>query len=147
MPRRPEPDPWIETLAWLMDNSIRIGRWRIGLDALLGLVPGAGDVAGTAASALMGARAAAAGLPRATVLRMVLNVAIDTLLGSLPLVGDLFDFVFKSNARNLALYRAALAGGGNPRRDAWFAVLVCAVLALLLAVPVLALVWLVSRVT
>jgi hypothetical protein len=127
-----------------MDNSISIGRWRIGLDALLGLAPGVGDMAGTVASALIVARAAAAGLPRATVARMIVNVAIDSLLGSIPLIGDLFDFVFKANARNVQLYRQALAGAGRPRRDWGFVVLVLLALAVVVAAPIALLIWLLA---
>src|SRR4026207_1278254 len=70
-------DPWVEKLAWIMDNSIPIGRWSIGLDGLLGLIPGVGDFLGTVVSALIVSRAAMAGLPRVTIARMVGNVAID----------------------------------------------------------------------
>ena len=116
-PRKTRPDPWVETLGWLMDNSISIGRWRIGLDGLIGLIPGVGDFTGAAVSALIVARAATAGIPRATVARMIANVAIDALLGAIPLVGDVFDFAFKTNARNISLYREALVSGNSTQRD------------------------------
>ena len=107
---RRKPDPWLETLAWLMDRSIPLGRWSIGLDGLLGLIPGAGDTLGALVSAAIVARAATSGLPRSAVARMALNVLIDTLLGAIPLAGDVFDFAFKANSRNLQIFREALEG-------------------------------------
>jgi len=128
-------DPWIERLARLMDNSIALGRWRIGLDGLLGLIPGVGDVAGGAVSAVIILRAAAAGLPRAAIARMAANVAIDSLLGSVPVAGDLFDFAYKANAKNLKIYRESFAGGGTARHWGFLAA-VAALLAAALALPV-----------
>src|SRR5438552_7279645 len=91
--RQPE-DPFIEWLAWLMDNSIRIGPWAIGLDGFLGLIPGIGDMAGAAVSAVIVLRAMQSGVPKSAVLRMLINVGLDSLAGSIPLVGDIFDFAF-----------------------------------------------------
>src|SRR5438105_10969754 len=92
-----EEDPFIEWLAWLMDSSIHIGPWAVGLDGFIGLIPGIGDMAGAAVSALIIARAMRAGIPKSAVLRMVINVALDSLAGSVPFFGDIFDFAFKSN--------------------------------------------------
>lgn len=77
--------------------------WRFGLDALLGLVPGVGDAATTLVSLYLVALAGRCGLPRIVIARMALNVAADMLLGSLPLVGDLFDVWWKANQRNANL--------------------------------------------
>ena len=76
---------------------------RFGLDALVGLVPGLGDVTGAALGAhfiLLGSRL---GAPKAVLARMVLNVALDTLVGVVPVFGDLFDVAWKANNRNMAL--------------------------------------------
>ena len=82
---------WIERLAWLMDRSIPIGRrWSIGLDGIVGLFPGVGDLAGALVSALIVASATQAGLPQVAIARMMANVALDTLLGGIPIVGVLF---------------------------------------------------------
>jgi hypothetical protein len=140
-----QPDPWVETLAWLMDNSITIGRWRIGLDGVIGLVPGVGDLTGTALTAFIIARAAMAGIPRATIGRMIANAGIDALVGAIPLAGDLFDFVFKANARNVQLYREALAGTRDTRRDWGFLIVVFLILAAIVALPLLAIAWLIER--
>src|SRR5215510_1443965 len=102
---------WVTKLAWLMENSIPIGkRWSIGLDGIVGLFPGVGDLAGAFVSALIVASATQAGLPRAAVGRMMANVVVDTLLGSVPFVGDLFDFAFKANMKNIQIYREHLEG-------------------------------------
>ena len=73
-----------------------------------------------AVGALIIARASMSGIPRATVFRMIANVAIDSLLGSIPVVGDLFDFTFKANTKNVRLYRAALQGGRRVEKDLVF---------------------------
>lgn len=143
--RQTKPEPWVETLAWLMDNSISVGRWRIGLDGLIGLAPGIGDLIGAAVSALIVARAAVSGIPRATVARMIANVTIDSLIGAIPFIGDLFDFSFKTNARNVRLYREALTGERRAQRDWGFLALVFFVLVVVVVIPVLALIWLLRR--
>ena len=104
----PARDPLIAQLAHLMDGAIPIGRWSIGLDPLLGLLPGLGDLIGALISMLIVARAVQAGIPRIAVARMTANVAIDTLIGAIPLVGDIFDFAYKANLKNLRIYEEAL---------------------------------------
>src|SRR5688572_23812153 len=97
---------WLEKLAWLMDSSIPLGsRWSIGLDGLLGLIPGIGDLAGSFLSTFIVIAAAQAGLPRTAVARMIVNVAVDTVLGAIPFLGDIFDFTFKANAKNIKIFR------------------------------------------
>ncbi len=120
-----------------MDSSIGIGPWSIGLDGLFGLVPGFGDLAGALISMLIVSRAVRAGVPRVAVARMVTNIAIDSLLGAVPLAGDLFDFAFKSNMKNVGIYQESLAAapGANIRHWGFFAVLAIVLLAVL-AVPV-----------
>ena len=142
---RPEiVDPWIENLAWLMDESIPLGgRWRVGLDGILGLIPGIGDLTSGAVGALIIARASMSGIPRATVIRMIANVAIDSLLGVIPVIGDLFDFTYKANTKNLRLYRQALQGGHRAARDWVFVIAVLLILAILIVLPLLALMWLI----
>jgi hypothetical protein len=131
-------DELIEHLAWLMDGSIPLpGGYRIGLDPILGLVPGVGDLLSTIVSSAIVLQAHRAGIPRATLLRMVANVGIDAVLGAVPFLGDLFDFAFKANARNLRLYRESRAGMRDSRRDAGFLAVLVIVLGLILAIPVL----------
>jgi hypothetical protein len=134
--RLPARDRWIGQLAYLMDGSIPIGRWTIGLDPLLGLLPGLGDLIGALVSMVIVARAVAAGIPRVAVARMVTNIAIDTLVGSIPVFGDAFDFAYKSNMMNLRIYEDALyePGGGSARHWAFFATLVLGIAAVIAGV-------------
>lgn len=107
----------LERLAWWMDERFRIPGTsrRVGLDGLLGLVPGVGDAATTLVSAWIVAQAWRMGAPRHVILRMVANVGIDFALGSVPLAGDVFDFAFKANSRNVRLLRKWLgARAGAP---------------------------------
>jgi hypothetical protein len=138
-------DPLIDWLAWLMDNSIQVGPWRIGLDGLVGLLPGAGDLATGVVSMVIILRAAAAGVPRVAVARMVANVAIDTLLGMVPVAGDLFDMAYKSNLRNQRIYYESLSGGRDTRRDWAFLVGLGVVLLAIISLPILLLAWLIAR--
>jgi hypothetical protein len=92
-------------LAQLLDDAVRVPGTRIGLglDFLLGLVPGAGDLAAGALASYGLWVAQRLGAPRSLLLRMAANIALDTIVGSVPLLGDLFDVAWKSNVRNLAL--------------------------------------------
>lgn len=100
-----EIDESLERLSWLMDDLIRIPGlgWRFGLDAIVGLIPGFGDTATSLVSFYILASAVRYRVPKVTLLRMGLNLGIDYLVGSLPLVGDLFDAWWKSNQKNVAL--------------------------------------------
>jgi hypothetical protein len=105
-----------------MDRAFRIpgSPIRVGLDAVIGLLPGVGDVVGGAVSTWFLLTAARLGAPPAVLAHMGLNVAIDALLGAVPLLGDLFDIGWKANVRNLALLEAHLADPhGARRRSAW----------------------------
>lgn len=97
----------VELLAWLLDNSIPIPgtRRRIGLDAVIGLVPGLGDVLSGGLGLLVLVRGVQRGLPSIVLARMLVNVALDFVIGSIPVIGDAFDLWYKSNARNVALLR------------------------------------------
>ena len=92
-------------LAQVLDSAVRVPGTRIGvgLDFVLGLVPGAGDLLAGALGAYGLWVAQAVGAPKSVLLRMAGNLVLDTVVGSVPLFGDLFDLGFKSNLRNLAL--------------------------------------------
>ena len=137
-----EEDPLIEWIAWLMDNSIRIGPWSTGLDAVIGLIPGIGDIAGGAVSAIMIARAMQNGVPKSAVLRMVINVGVDSLVGAIPLVGDVFDFAYKSNTYNLQIYRESIRGQREPIRDWLFIAFVMLILLVIVLIPIIGLIYL-----
>ncbi|HUO83128.1 MAG TPA: DUF4112 domain-containing protein [Gammaproteobacteria bacterium] len=94
----------LQRLAWLMDSSIPLpGGYRIGLDGLIGLVPGIGDVAGAVVSSYIIVEAGRLGAPRSLLVRMGFNVLLETVVGAVPLLGDLFDFAYKANLRNVRL--------------------------------------------
>jgi hypothetical protein len=139
------PDPWIEKLAWVMDRSIPIGRWKIGLDGIIGLIPGLGDLIGAMISALIVAAGVQARLPRSAIARMVVNVAIETIVGVVPFLGDLFDMAWKANTRNVEIFREALKGERSRTKDSLFVTGVVLAVAAILAIPVIAIVLLLQR--
>ncbi len=105
-------------LAWLLDETFPVPgtRHRFGLAPLIGLVPVVGDLVGAAAGSYIVLRAIQARLPRVVIARMAFNVVLNALVGVVPLVGDAFDFLYKSNSRNLRLFeRHALDPAGSTR--------------------------------
>lgn len=136
----------VGTLVRWLDDAVRIPgtRFGVGLDALVGLLlPGAGDVITGVASLAVLTAAVRRGVPRVVLARMLLNVAIDVLGGMVPVVGDAFDVVWRSNVRNLALLERH-QGELEPRaRPGDYAVLAVAVglTGLSLAAPIVLLVW------
>jgi hypothetical protein len=95
----------LKSLSRVLDTAIAIPgtNYRFGLDAIVGLVPGIGDAIGAVFALYIVFQAARMGVPKATLARMIGNVGVDTLVGEIPLLGDLFDVGFKSNIKNLAL--------------------------------------------
>jgi hypothetical protein len=129
----------LERLARWMDSIFEIPflKLRFGLDAILGLLPGGGDVAASLVSIYILSAANRYGIPRVAVMRMALNVALDMVLGSIPIAGDLFDVYWKSNQRNIALLRRHLdatptAAPKLRRADRWFIAAIVIALGLLL---------------
>ena len=101
----------VRLLSRLLDEQFRIPgtTQRIGLDGLLGLIPGVGDAAGALLSTYILYEAIRLGAPKTVLLRMVANIGIDTVVGAIPVVGDIFDIVWKANKKNAALLQAYLA--------------------------------------
>lgn len=99
----------LEGLVGLLDDRFRIGGFRFGLDGLLGLAPGVGDAATGLVAAYVVFEAWRLGASTPTLVRMAANVAIDAAVGSIPVLGDLFDFAWKANRRNLDLLRRELS--------------------------------------
>ncbi len=97
----------LDNLAWLLDNSIKIPgtSWKIGLDGILGLIPGVGDLAAGGLSTYILYQAVKLKVPKVILARMTLNILLESVLGVIPLFGDLFDFMFKANQRNVDLMR------------------------------------------
>ena len=117
---------------WL-DEGIRLpGGFRVGLDPILGLVPGFGDAAGAILASAILAEALRRGISRFTLVRMAANIALDAFFGAVPLVGDFFDAAWKANIKNLALLeRHMTAPSVAQKADRSFVVVVCVALATL----------------
>ena len=100
----------LRTVSRLLDSAFVIPgtRYRFGLDALIGLVPGLGDAVSAIFSGYIILEASRLGAPKSVVTRMIGNVALDTLVGWIPILGDLFDVAWKSNLRNMALLETHL---------------------------------------
>ena len=95
----------LERWAWLLDNSIPIPGTSIkmGLDSLIGLIPGIGDITGGALSSYILLQAVNSGVASIVIARMAVNIMFDTVIGMIPIVGDIFDITFKANLRNIEL--------------------------------------------
>lgn len=118
-PGRAEALERSRNLARLLDNLIRIPGTNIGigLDSIIGLVPGLGDVAGGVMSAYVLMTAARLGVPKAVLGRMLVNLGTDALVGAVPVLGDLFDVGWKANTRNVKLLEQALGAPSETRRS------------------------------
>jgi hypothetical protein len=116
----------VQALARTLDTAIRIPGTgiRFGLDSIVGLVPGAGDLVSSLMSGYIVLASARLGVPPWVVMRMILNLGVDTLVGSVPLVGDLFDVGFRANVRNAALLERHVAEPDAARRSSKLAVMV-----------------------
>lgn len=123
----------LEWLSTILDSSIPLGKsgYRIGIDPLLGLIPGIGDSLSALAGSYIVIEAARLGASRLTLGRMMVNLGFDALVGGIPVLGDLFDFTFKANRRNLQLLRnSSLADSSHPekRLSSAFFLTLCALL-------------------
>jgi len=134
-------DEGLETVATLLDDLFRIPGTsiRFGLDPLIGLIPGFGDAVSGFASFLIVYSAWQRQLPRVTIARMVANVALDSLIGAVPFLGDMFDAAWKSNRRNIELLKRAQYT--RRREQVWhdwlFLLLVVLAIVALVMVPIL----------
>jgi hypothetical protein len=135
---RTSNEQWAKLLSFWTDSvfEVPVLGWRFGLDPIIGLVPVVGDLATTAMSFYILSLAIQAGVPRSTMARMTLNAGIDYVIGSIPLIGNVFDFAWKANRRNMQLLERALATPAHERRrqSMWDWLIIGGVMALLLAV-------------
>jgi hypothetical protein len=132
----------------LLDSAFRIPGTgiRFGLDAIVGLIPGLGDISTPAFAALLLMQAVRMRLPVVVQARMVLNAAFDMLIGLVPILGDLADIGWKANLKNLALLERHARPGVPPARgDYLFVWVFLAFLALIAVTPVVLIVWLLSQ--
>jgi hypothetical protein len=146
--RRPELDSIFRWLALIMDNLLRVPgtQFRVGLDPLIGLIPGIGDTSSAVVSAMALITAVRRGLPRILVARMALNILINEAVGVIPILGDAFSFWFKSNARNYELLRRQVASPRRSSKGDWlFVGLVLGGLAFFLIVSLALSLWLVTQ--
>lgn len=115
---------FVRAFATVMDQAVTIPgtRLKIGLDSILGLIPGVGDVGSAAISAYLFRTAHRLGVPAVVQVRMLLNILIDTVLGLVPFIGDFLDIIHKANAKNAALIINSVENRGTARRSSWLSV-------------------------
>ena len=116
----------LEKLAWILDSVIPIPgtNWRIGLDGLIGLIPGVGDIIAGAMSTYILYQALRMGGPTMVVGRMLLNIVMESVVGVIPFFGDIFDFAFKANKRNVELLREYVDQPDTVKRRSTFTVII-----------------------
>ncbi len=142
-------DENLEHLASLLDDAFRIPGTaiRFGLDPVIGLVPGLGDLITGLLSFLIIFAAWKRRLPGVTLVRMVANVVIDTVLGTIPVAGDIFDVLWKSNRMNMRLLqRDAGRTHAQTWRDWLYLLMIAAVLVALAVLPLLVLYWIIRMI-
>ena len=138
-------DENLDLLSHILDDFLKIPGTsiRFGLDGIIGLIPGIGDLIGGIASCIIIAAAWMRGVSYVTIARMVANVGIEVAVGSIPVLGDMFDIAWRANRRNYALLAGSLT---NPRKhtiQSWiFLIGLCLLLAVLTLLPMLLLAWL-----
>jgi hypothetical protein len=135
-PASDDKDEFARLLAYILDDLIPIPgtKYRVGLDPIIGLIPGLGDTSTAAFSSLILVHGLRAGVPRVVLVRMAINILINSILGALPGLGDLFSAWFKSNQRNYRLLRRHSAGARVSTASDW--IFLVALLVIVLAVAV-----------
>jgi hypothetical protein len=121
---------WVESVARLMDTRFKIPgtNFRFGLDPILGLIPVLGDISTFAVSGALVLTMAQHGASRNLVIRMVVNIILDLIIGSIPIIGALFDFGFKANDRNVRLLKAHYEEGKYQGKGTGFLITVFLIL-------------------
>ena len=140
-------DENLDILSHILDDFIKVPGTsiRFGLDGIMGVVPGIGDILGGIASCIIIIAAWMRGVSYVTVLRMVVNVGIEAVVGSIPILGDMFDIAWRANRRNYALLTGSLYAPRKYTIQSWlFLAALCIVLAALVLLPVLLFTWLMT---
>jgi hypothetical protein len=138
-------DENLDRLAHWLDDCFRLPGTgiRFGVDGIIGLVPFAGDILAGLASCIIVVAAWFRGVPYVTLARMVINLALDVLIGAIPVLGDAFDIAWKANRRNYNLLTRHLR---QPHRHTWkdyvFLLCIALILIAIFAIPLIAIVWL-----
>jgi hypothetical protein len=116
----------LETLSIYLDGLFRIPGtgWRFGLDSLIGLVPNVGDITTSLVSFYILIAGVRYGVPKITLVRMAFNIGLDYVIGSIPFLGDAFDFFWKSNKQNMDLIRTRGKGRGQGTTGDWLFVII-----------------------
>ena len=136
--------------AYLLDSAFQVPgtQMRFGIDPIVGLIPGAGDLVTGFFSVMILLHSVRLRIPKIVVARMVLNTGLDLLAGAVPIVGDLFDAGYKANLKNLRLLERHARRGVKPERSDYIFVGGCiAVLVLIAVVPIIVLWWLLRTVS
>jgi hypothetical protein len=138
----------LDHLAWILDNCFRIPgtNWRFGIEALIGLIPGAGDIVSGVLGVILLFRAFQFKLPKIVIARMILNTLLDISAGAIPFLGDAFDFFFKSNTKNMRLFHQYAGEQGRSTRAHWiFLAAIVFGFAFVMCLIVIAFIWAFSR--
>ena len=144
----------LRRFAYLMDQAFPVPgtNIRVGLDAALGLIPGIGDVTGALLSTWIIAGALRHRVPMRVILRMVLNISIDLIFGAIPIAGDVFDFLYEENMKNMRLLEKHRDRSRPPRHTSEIGLILVAIVAFLvllaLTMVVLAvavIIWLIGK--
>lgn len=137
---RMEADPKSALLATLMDSAFAIPgtHIRFGLDVLIGLFPGIGDALGALISTFIIAQGSRMGVPRIILARMAMHILINTVVGAIPVFGDMFSVFYRSNLKNYELLRRYAGQRRTPSAGNWFFVIGFAVLLLVVVAALVA---------
>lgn len=133
----PSADPnlyWVEEMVKLMDSRFKLPgtRFRFGLDPILGLLPVVGDLTSFAISGGLLLYMLKYGVSRKVIILMLLNITLDATIGSIPILGHIFDFYYKANTRNINLLKKHYEEGKYHGSGTWIIVLVALILILLI---------------
>ena len=126
----PEKIKWLDTVSAFLDNKFKIPgtETRFGLDFIIGLVPGAGDIASFGISSVLVLTMVRYGASGRVILQMLWNILLDTTVGAIPILGDIFDLYYKSNRRNFELLKKHYGEGAYQGNGLWIVIIVLIIL-------------------